>query len=312
MIACATAQNVIYSPMVITMRKRIQGILALMAATVIWGSAFIAQSVGMDHIGPMTFQAVRCCLGAVFLVPVIFIFERDKKKYISNWKNPQLWKTGLVCGTALFAAAGLQQIGLVYTTAGKAGFITAMYIVLVPILGVFLGKRPSPASWVSVAIAVAGLYLLSCMGDTGINIGDILMLGGALGFAVQILLVDRLAGSLDGLRLNCIQALVCGLISAVFMFAAETPEIPNILACWLPIGYAGILSMGVAYSLQIIGQKHLDPTPASLIMSLESVYAALFGWLLLKESMTGWELTGCILVFCAVVLSQIPMKKSHD
>lgn len=294
------------------MKNRIRGILSLLIATVIWGSAFIAQSVGMDHIGPMTFQAVRCCLGGVFLVPVVFLFEKDKGSFIQKWKNPKLWKTGIVCGAALFVAAGLQQVGLVYTTAGKAGFITAMYIVLVPILGVFLRKRPSPVCWISVIIAVAGLYLLSCMGATGINIGDILMLGGALGFAVQITLIDRMAFDLDGLRLNSIQALVCGLISAVFMFAAEEPVLSDILACWLPIGYAGILSMGIAYSLQIVGQKHLEPTPASLIMSMESVCAALFGWLLLNETMTPWEGAGCALVFAAVILSQIPIKKSHD
>lgn len=294
------------------MKQKLRGILALMVATVIWGTAFIAQSVGMDHIGPMTFQAARCLLGAVFLVPVVFLFDKDKKQFLRNWKNPRLWKAGIVCGAALFVAAGLQQVGLVYTTAGKAGFITAMYIILVPVLGIFLGKRPSPACWISVGLAVVGLYLLSCMGATGINTGDVCMLGGALGFAVQITLIDRMAARLDGLRLNCIQALVCGLISALFMFLTEEPDIQNILVCWLPIGYAGILSMGVAYSLQIVGQKHLEPTPASLIMSLESVYAVLFGWLLLNETMTVWELTGCTLVFAAVILSQIPTKKSHD
>lgn len=294
------------------MKQKLRGILALMIATVIWGSAFIAQSVGMDHIGPMTFQSARCLLGAAFLVPVVFLFDKDKGQFFRNWGNPKLWKAGIVCGAALFVAAGLQQVGLVYTTAGKAGFITAMYIVLVPILGIFLGKHPSPACWFSVALAVVGLYLLSCMGAASINIGDICMLGGALGFAVQITLIDRMAGSLDGLRLNCIQALVCGLISAVIMFLTEEPDVQNILACWLPIGYAGILSMGVAYSLQIVGQKRLDPTPASLIMSLESVFAALCGWLFLNETMTFWEMTGCALVFTAVILSQIPVKKSHD
>ena len=294
------------------MKKRFHGSLALLIATVIWGSAFIAQSVGMDHIGPMTFQAVRCTLGAVFLVPVVFLFDKEKKQFLRNWMDPRLWKAGIVCGAALFVAAGLQQVGLVYTTAGKAGFITAMYIVLVPILGIFLGKKPSVTCWISVGLAVAGLYLLSCMGDTGINIGDIMMLGGALGFAVQITLIDRMAPELDGLRLNAIQALVCGLISAAFMFLTEKPDVQNILTYWLPIGYAGILSMGVAYSLQIVGQKHLEPTPASLIMSLESVYAVLFGWLLLNETMTGWEITGCVLVFAAVILSQIPIRKTHD
>lgn len=295
------------------MNKKIRGTIALTIATVIWGSAFIAQSVGMDYIEPFTFQAVRCGLAVIFLLPVIYIFDQDKANYISAWKNPHLWKTGLLCGIALFVAAGLQQVALVYTSAGKAGFITAMYIVLVPILGLFYKKRPSPAAWISVGLAVGGLYLLSCVGVTRINIGDILLMICALAFAVQITLVDRLAAQLDGLRLNCIQSFVCAMLSAVAMLVTENPDWHNILSCWIPLGYAGILSMGVAYSLQIIGQKHIDPTPASLIMSLESVFAALFGWLLLNEQMRPYELGGCTLVFAAVILSQIPeKKKTHD
>lgn len=294
------------------MKNKLSGTLALLFATVIWGSAFIAQSVGMDHIGPMTFQASRCFLGALFLVPVIFLFEKDKKQYFKNWINPKLWKTGFFCGAALFIAAGLQQVGLVYTTAGKAGFITAMYIVLVPILGLFLKRKPPVSAWISVVVAVAGLYLLSCVGASEINLGDILMLGGALGFAVQITLVDELAGNLDGLRLNCIQAFVCSLFSALVMVFTETPSVSAIFDAAIPIGYAGIFSMGIAYSLQIIGQKHLDPTPASLIMSLESVFAALCGWLLLHEQMSLAELSGCALVFGAVIISQLPeTKKTH-
>lgn len=291
------------------MKNKLRGSLALAFATIIWGSAFIAQSVGMEHIGPITFQAVRCGLGAIFLLPVIFIFDQDKKSYWKKWADPKLWRTGFFCGCALFVAADLQQVGLVYTTAGKAGFITAMYIVLVPILGLLFRKNPPATIWFSVFLAVAGLYLLSCAGASKINIGDILMLGGALGFAVQITLIDRLAGDLDGLRLNCVQALVCSLLSAVVMVFTETPTISGILDCALPIGYAGILSMGVAYSLQIVGQKHLDPTPASLIMSLESVVAALCGWMFLNEKMTLVELCGCVLVFTAVILSQLPEKK---
>lgn len=291
------------------MKNKLRGSLALAFATIIWGSAFIAQSVGMEHIGPITFQAARCGLGAIFLLPVIFIFDQDKKSYWKKWADPKLWRTGFFCGCALFVAADLQQVGLVYTTAGKAGFITAMYIVLVPILGLLFRKNPPATIWFSVFLAVAGLYLLSCAGALKINIGDILMLGGALGFAVQITLIDRLAGDLDGLRLNCVQALVCSLLSAVVMAFTETPTISGILDCALPIGYAGILSMGVAYSLQIVGQKHLDPTPASLIMSLESVVAALCGWMFLNEKMTLVELCGCVLVFTAVILSQLPEKK---
>lgn len=293
------------------MKKKLYGSMCLMVGTFIWGSAFIAQSVGMDYIGPFTFQAIRCGLAVIFLLPVIFLFDRDKKSYWKTWKNPRLWKTGLVCGVALFIASGLQQVGLVYTTAGKAGFITAMYIVFVPILGIVFRKRPPFTAWISVALAVVGLYLLSCVGAARINQGDLLLMICAIAFAVQITLIDRLAGTLDGLRLNCIQSLVCSLLSALVMFFTETPDMGNIISCWLPLAYAGILSMGVAYSLQIIGQRHVEPTPASLIMSLESVFAAGFGWLLLHETMTPVELIGCALVFAAVILSQIPAKK-HD
>lgn len=294
------------------MKNKLRGTAALLFATVIWGSAFIAQSVGMDHIGPMTFQAARCGLGALFLLPVIYIFDTDKKSYFKEWTDPKLWKTGIYCGSALFVAAGLQQVGLVYTTAGKAGFITAMYIVLVPILGLFLKKKPPVTAWISVLAAAIGLYLLSCAGAAEINIGDILMVGSALGFAIQITLIDILAAELDGLRLNCIQAFVCSLLSALVMFLTESPTISAIMNCAVPIGYAGILSMGVAYSLQIIGQKHLQPTPAALIMSLESVFAVLFAWLLLHERMSTAELCGCVMVFFAVILSQLPEKeKTH-
>ena len=291
------------------MKQQLKGSAALLFATVIWGSAFIAQSVGMDYIEPFTFQAVRCSLAVLFLVPVIWLFDSDKKRYFLLWADPCLWKTGLVCGLARFAAAGLQQVGIMYTSAGKAGFITAMYIVLVPILGLFYKKRPSPAAWFSVALAVAGLYLLSCVGVTQINFGDLCLVGCAFGFAVQITLVDRMASDLDGLRLNCIQSLVCAALSAVVMLFTETPDMGNIVSCWLPLGYAGVLSMGVAYSLQIIGQKHVEPTPASLIMSLESVFAVLFGWLLLHERLALHELAGCALVFAGVILSQLPEKK---
>ena len=293
-------------------KNRARGILSLMVATVIWGSAFIAQSVGMDYIGPMTFLAVRCAMGAAFLIPLSCLFEKDKKEFISKWSNPKLWKTGFICGLSLFAASGMQQIGLVYTTAGKAGFITAMYIILVPVLGTFLGNRPSPMAWISVAMAVGGLYLLSCVGVSSVNIGDLLLLGCAMGYAVQITLVDRMTEGLDGIRLNFVQVLVCCIAASISMMLTEEPNVTNIVACTVPLAYAGILSTGIAFSLQIIGQKHLEPTPASLIMSLESVFAVLFGWLLLNERMTKYEISGCILVFAAVILSQIPTRKTHD
>ena len=294
------------------MKNRFRGTVALMVATVIWGSAFIAQSVGMDYIGPFTFQTMRSVLAVPFLVLVVFVLDRDRGNFVNKWFAPELWKAGIPCGIALFIAAGLQQMGIVHTSAGKAGFITAMYIVLVPILGVFLKKKPPVTAWISVGLAVVGLYLLSCVGVTQVNIGDLYLLGCALGYAVQITLVDRMAGSLDGLQLNCVQSLICGICSGVVMFATEEPVVSNILACWIPLVYAGVFSLGIAFSLQIIGQKYLEPTPASLIMSLESVFAVLFGWLLLNERMTKYEISGCILVFTAVILSQIPIKKSRD
>ena len=290
------------------MKSRIKGSLCLLLGTVIWGSAFIAQSVGMDHIGPFTFQTIRCALAVIFLLLTATLF--DLKKYgfygsLARWKNPALWKAGLICGAALFVAASLQQVGLVYTDAGKAGFITAMYIVLVPVIGLFLHRKPPKTIVISVLLAVLGLYLLSCMGVSGINVGDLLLMGCALAFAVQITFIDRFASELDGLRLNCIQALVVTLLSLPLMLFTETVEGASILACWPSLAFAGILSMGVAYTLQIVGQKHLEPAAASLIMSLESVFAALGGWLVLNETMTLWELTGCALVFAAVILSQL-------
>ena len=291
------------------MKSKLRGSLALLLATVIWGSAFIAQSVGMDYIGPFTFQTMRSVLAVPFLIVVIFLIERNPRKTIEKWLQPELWKAGLPCGIALFIAAGLQQMGIVHTTAGKAGFITAMYIVLVPILGIFLRKKPPFTAWISVVLAVIGLYLLSCVGVTQVNIGDLYLLGCALGYAVQITLVDQLGCAVDGLRLNCVQSLFCGMFSGAVMLITEEPVLGNILACWVPLVYAGIFSLGIAFSLQIIGQKHLEPTPAALIMSLESVFAVLFGWLILHERLSTAELWGCALVFGAVILSQIPEKK---
>lgn len=300
-----------YETVILDMKKQLQGALALLGATVIWGSAFIAQSVGMDLIGPFTFQAIRCFLAVLFLFPVTLLFDCriGIKRSLAKWCNRKLWIAGLVCGSALFVAASLQQVGLIYTDAGKAGFLTAMYIVLVPILGIFLHRKPGINAVFSVILAVIGLYLLSCVGSSGINIGDLLLVGCALAFAVQIILIDSFAEDLDGLRLNCVQALVVAVLSVPFVVFKEEVNLQNILACWLPLAFAGVLSMGVAYTLQIVGQKKLEPTPASLIMSLESVFAALGGWLVLHETMTTLEFSGCVLVFAAVIVSQLPAKK---
>ena len=294
------------------MRKQLRGSVLLLFATVIWGSAFVSQSIGMDHIGPFTFQAVRCFLAVIGLLPVMLITDRlqkDGKSFWSRWADKNLWKAGILCGIPLFLACNLQQVGLVDTDAGKSGFLTAMYIVIVPVIGIFLKRKPSVMVPISVALAVAGLYFLSCVGVTRISTGDLLTIGCAIMFAVQITFIDLFAPKVDALRLNAIQALVCAVFSAVLMFITEEPTAAGIGAAWLPLAHAGFLSMGAAYALQIYGQRDLEPATASLIMSLESVFAAIGGWWLLHERMTTAELTGCALVFAAVVISQLPEKK---
>ena len=296
--------------MVMNMKKTFRGIASLLLATIIWGSTFVAQSVGMDYIGPFTFQTVRCALAVIGLLPVIWLFDKkctDGKTYWQRWTDKRLWKAGILCGIPLFLACNLQQLALVNTDAGKSAFLTAMYIVIVPVIGIFLKKKATIMVPISVSLAVCGLYCLSCVGVTQISTGDLLLIGCALMFAVQIVFVDHYAASVDALRLNTLQALVCAVLSGIPMVITETPRWDAITSCWFPLAYAGFLSMGAAYSLQIIGQKQVEPTAASLIMSMESVFAVLFGSLLLKETMTSWEIIGCILLFVAVILSQIPI-----
>lgn len=296
----------IKSPSVIKMKQKLLGCLSLLSATVIWGSAFVAQSVGMEHIGPFTFQAVRCALAVVGLLPLIFAMDRGKN-FLQKWKDARLWKAGILCAVPLFLAVNLQQLGIVSTGAGKSAFLTAMYIVLVPVLGVFFKQKLTPMVPVSVVLGVIGLYLLSCVGVTSVEPGDLLLMGCALMFALQILFVDHYAPDVDPLRLNCIQSGFCAIGSAAVMLFTEEPSLPAITACALPLCYAGFLSMGLAYSLQIIGQKYVESAAASLLMSMESVFAVFFGWLLLKETMTAAEAAGCVIMLIAVVLSQLPV-----
>ena len=292
------------------MKKQLIGNVYLFVAVIIWGSTFVAQSVGMDSVGPFTFLAVRSILAVVFLLPVIALFEiKDIKNYIPKWQDKKLWFGGILCGLSLFVAASLQQVSLVDTDAGKAGFLTSLYVVLVPVIGFFLGKKPTVNVIISILLAVVGLYLLSCVGDATMRISDLMLLGSALSFAVQITLVEQLGSNTDGLRLNVIQCLTAGVLSAIVMLFAEDVTMGGILDCSLPLLYAGVLSSGIAYSLQVLGQQHVESNTASIIMSLESVVAVLCGWLLLQEQMTPWELTGCTLVFIAVILSQITPKK---
>lgn len=311
---CILSESVIKWLAVMKMKNQIKSSTLLILATIIWGSAFVSQKVGMDHIGPFTFQAVRCFMAVMGMLVVIFFLDRNKtdgKTYLSRWKDTKLWKGGLLCGIPLFLACNLQQLGLVEADSGKSAFLTAMYIVLVPIIGIFRNRRPSPAIPFSVTLAVFGLYALT--GASGkITLTDLLLIGCAVMFSLQITFVDIFAPDVDALRLNTIQALVCAVLSAIVMLFTEAPTCAGIGKAWIPLAHTGFLSMGAAYSLQIIGQKHLEPSTASLIMSLESVFALLFGWLVLGDWLTTWEAIGCICIFIAVILSQIPVKKKSS
>lgn len=294
------------------MSKRMMGNLMLLVGAMIWGAAFVAQSVGMDYVGPFTFQTSRCFLGSLVLLPVIWFRDRSghnahKPASKEDWRT--LLAAGLSCGTVLFAACSFQQLGLLYTTAGKSGFITAFYIILVPVFGLFFHKKVKPWVWISVALAIVGLYLLCAAETMSVGRGELLTLGCAVAFSAQILLIDHFSPRVDGVRLCSLQFFVCGVISLVVMFCTEQPTWDAVLACWLPICYAGILSSGVAYTFQIIAQAYTEPTVASLLMSLESVFSALFGWLLLHQTLTGKELLGCVLVFAGVILAQLPGKQ---
>ena len=288
--------------------------LILLLTAVIWGTAFVAQSVGMEHVGPLTFTAVRFVLGALVLLPVILLQKRGRKDDGRAVRGPVLIRGGILCGIALGCASILQQRGIQYTAVGKAGFITAMYIVLVPIFGIAVGRKNSALIWICVAVAAAGLYFL-CMkeGISSLQKGDMLCVGCAGVFAIQILLVDHYADRVDGVRLSAIQFLTASAIGAVLMLLFERPSAEAVLAAKLPLLYTGVMSSGVAYTLQIIGQRGLNPTIASLIMSLESPVSVVAGFLLLHQVMTGRELTGCVLMAAAIVLAQLqPGKKGNS
>ncbi len=290
--------------------KKLFGNLVLLLTALIWGCAFVAQSSGMDYVGPFTFQTSRSILGCLVLIPFIFANDAVKKKNNTYEKqNPKtLILGGILCGTALTVASGLQQYGMQYSTAGKGAFITAMYIVLVPILGLFMKKKVNPIIWISVILGALGLYLLCIKEDFSLGEGDIYLILCAVAFSFHILIVDHFSAKVDGVKLSCLQFGVMFILSAIFMFMTETPNMADIKAAWLPICYAGIMSCGVGYTLQIVGQKYTEPTVASLLMSLESVFAVIAGIILLKEAPSAKEWLGCASMFAAIIIAQIPQK----
>lgn len=288
-----------------------RGNLLLLLTAFIWGVAFVAQVEGGAVVGALTFNGVRSLLGGTLLLVLLPLLDRlglsarpqtpDEKK--------ALWTGGLLCGLALFAATNLQQLGLLTTSAGKGGFITALYIVLVPLFGLAIGRRTTLFTWLGVALAVAGLYLLCMQGESGLDRGDLLVMACTPIFAVQILLVDRFAPRTDCIRLACIEFFTVGVLNLPLMFIFETPSLTAMADCWVSILYAGLLSSGAAYTLQIVAQKDSHPTTASVLMSFESVFAVLAGMVLLGDRMTAWEWSGCAVMFAAVILAQLPTPK---
>jgi len=291
---------------------KLKNALILALTAFIWGTAFVAQSVGMDHLGPFSFNGIRNIIGGCSLLPCIWILGKleSKSGLEKEGTKRDLIIGGIACGICLFAASSLQQIGLQYTSTGKAGFITAFYIVLVPVLGIFLHKKTGWKVWLAVLISVIGLYFLCITEKLTIGQGDILIFICALIFALHIMVIDYFSPKVDGVKMSCIQFFVCGVLSLVPMFLFETPTIQGIIISMGPLLYAGVLSSGVAYTLQIIGQKNVNPAIASLILSLESCFAVLAGWLILGQRLSARESVGCVLMFTAIILAQLPDKKN--
>ena len=290
------------------MNKQLKGSAYLLLATVFWGSTFVAQDAAMEFVEPFTFMVMRSLLGAAVLLPVILILDKKNgKRFWDGWADPKLWKAGILCAIPLFFAANLQQLGIGEgTESGKAGFLTSMYILFVPLIGIFRKEKAPKLLPVSLILAVAGLYFLSFKKGERINPGDLLILCCAATYAFQITVVDKYVNQVDAVRLNTIQILLAGLITLIPMFLMETPTVSAIGNCWLPILYAGVLSSGVAFTLQIVGQKDLPPSLASLIMSFEAVFALLTG-LIFGEQISPPKIWGSCLIFAAVLLCQLPI-----
>ncbi len=291
-------------------RFSLKSSLLLFLAAFIWGIAFVAQSVGMDYMGPLSFNGARFLMGSAVLLPVV-LFRRKKKKE-KGIVPADLKATitgGVCCGLALCSASLFQQYGIMYTTVGKAGFITTLYIILVPFFGIFLKKRITGRVWTGAVIAAAGMYLLCMSERLALSKGDTLVFVCAVLFSVHILIIDHFSEKADGVELSCIQFFTAGVIGSIGALIFEQPTLQAMADGIIPLAYAGILSCGVAYTFQVIGQKDMDPTIASLILSMESVFSVLAGFIILNEELSKRELSGCILVFAAVILVQLPDKR---
>ncbi len=291
------------------MKNGIKNTGMLLLTAIIWGFAFVAQSAGMEYVGPFTFSAVRCLIGGAVLIPVAIVWSRGEERKFSK----DLLAGGVLCGIALAAAMNVQQLGIMTTSVGKAGFLTALYIVIVPVIGIFFHRKCAYTVWIGVVCSLIGLYLL-CMTDGQLQMakGDWLLIASAVLFSVHILLIDHFSPKVNGVQLSCVQFLVAGAISSVAMFAAETPTAAGLWEARWPVLYAGVLSSGIGYTLQILGQKNYNPTIAVLILSLESCFSVVGGFLILREELSERELLGCVLMFAAIVLAQLPKRQKKE
>ncbi len=292
------------------MSKRNAANLLMLLGSIIWGAAFVAQNIGGEIIGPYTFGAIRFFLGSLVLLPVMFFSKRAAVKsgapQAPDAPFSQYIKAGVICGLALFLGSTLQQFGIMQTTAGKAGFVTALYIVLVPIFAfIFLRRKLSARVLIAVVLALVGVFLLCVSEQMSVNRGDIITFAGSIFWAVQILVLEKYSQHLDGLKFAVCEFMTCSLICAVLMFVIEKPTWAQISAAAIPLLYCGLLSVGVGFTAQIICLKYTEPTVASLIMSTESVFSAVFGFLILHEVLSAKQIFGCVLVFAAVILAQI-------
>ncbi len=298
-------------------KQKFKGELCLVIAAFLWGTSFIFQKMGMDFVGPFTFGFFRFTIGALALLPVIFVIKkvndsREKPKEITPFRDHLLIKGSIYCGIASFAAATFQQIGIIYTTAGKAGFITSLDIVFVPILLIFLKRKVSKFIWLGVAIAGFGLYLLCITDGFTIQLGDGLIMACAVCYSFQILLIDHYAERVDPIKLSFMQFMLCGLLSGLFMLILENVDMDSVIDCTVPILYTAILEVAIAFTLQILGQKNTPPAIAAIIMSMEAVFATISGALVLHEVMTSREVIGCVLMMIAFIIIQIPSSKKSD
>lgn len=275
--------------------------LLLLLAAAIWGFAFVAQRVGMEYVGPFTFNGVRFLLGSLSLLPLILCFSgNSKSEPLTSAAIP-----GILAGTVLFLGASLQQVGLIYTTAGKAAFVTGLYIVLVPIIGLFLHQKVGGATWIGCLLAMTGIYFLCIKESSTIQFGDLLVLVGAFFWAFHIIIIGHFSARVDVLKLSSIQFLTCSVFSLLVALITETIAIDSIIAAAVPLLYGGFCSVGIAYTLQAVGQKHAPPAHAAIILSMETVFAVIGGFLLLGEKMGAAELLGCVLMLAGMIISQL-------